>query len=251
MNRNMADSVLHCAMAIGERLLMSGAEVCRVEDTIRRICMAYGAVRTDVFSITSSIVTTMFLSESESVTQTRRVSGMNNDLNRLDQLNQLSREICLKRPDPEWISRQIARIDAQPDAPFSIQLLIYALISGAFCAFFGGSPGDMAASAFIGMLLKCLESLIRRTSVNTLFTALLCSCAGGFLAHGAVALGLGAHVDMISIGNIMLFIPGIAFTNSLRDMFSGDIITGLIRFAESILLAIIVALGFNLAGSIL
>lgn len=251
MNTNEANKVLHCAMTIGEQLLMSGAEVRRVEDTIRRICMAYGATRADVFSITSSIVTTMFIGEFESVTQTRRISGMKNDLNRLDQLNQLSRWICAERPDPQAILKQIERIDAQPGYAFPAQLLIYALICGAFCAFFGGNAADMAASALIGILLKCLESLILRASVNALFTALLCSCAGGFLAHGAVALGLGAHVDMISIGNIMLFIPGIAFTNSLRDMFSGDIITGLIRFSESILMAIIVALGFNLAGFVL
>ena len=72
--------------------------------------------------------------------------------------------------------------------------------------------------------------------------------AGGLLAHLAVRLRLGTHADLISIGNIMLFIPGIMFTNSLRDLFSGDTITGLIRFAESLLLAVIVALGFTIAG---
>ena len=35
----------------------------------------------------------------------------------------------------------------------------------------------------------------------------------------------------------MLLIPGIAFTNSLRDMFSGDTITGLIRCMEALLLS--------------
>ena len=32
-----------------EQLLCCGAEVGRVEDTIRRICLAYGATRADVF----------------------------------------------------------------------------------------------------------------------------------------------------------------------------------------------------------
>ena len=59
MNREHAEQYLFCAMSIGEQLLINGAEVSRVEDTIRRICMAYGAARVDVFSITSSIVTTM------------------------------------------------------------------------------------------------------------------------------------------------------------------------------------------------
>ena len=59
MSREEAEKYLYYAMTIGEQLLISGAEVGRVEDTIRRICLAYGAERVDVFSITSSIVTTM------------------------------------------------------------------------------------------------------------------------------------------------------------------------------------------------
>ena len=106
----------------------------------------------------------------------------------------------------------------------------------------------MAASAVIGILLKFLESFISRSALNALLSALLCSIAGGFLSSLSVLAGLGHHADLISIGNIMLLIPGIAFTNSLRDMFSGDIITGLIRFIESILLAIIIALGFSFAN---
>ena len=43
-------------MDAGELLAMHGAEVSRVEDTITRLCMAYGFVRADVFTITSSII---------------------------------------------------------------------------------------------------------------------------------------------------------------------------------------------------
>ena len=48
----------------------------------------------------------------------------------------------------------------------------------------------------------------------------------------------------ISIGNIMLLIPGIALTNSIRDMFSGDTISGLLRFTEALVLSVVIALGF-------
>ena len=45
-------------MDAGELLAMHGAEVSRVEDTITRLCKAYGFVRADVFTITSSIIVT-------------------------------------------------------------------------------------------------------------------------------------------------------------------------------------------------
>ena len=100
MKRETAEQYLFYAMTIGEMLLTSGAEVGRVEDTIRRICIAYGAERVDVFSITSSIVTTMYGEDFGICTQTRRVAGMSNDLNKLDELNCLSRKICEEKPSP-------------------------------------------------------------------------------------------------------------------------------------------------------
>ena len=166
-------------------------------------------------------------------------------------LNQLSREICQEKPTHEAIKEKLTQIQNRPHYSFGMQLLIYALVSGSFSVFFGGDWKDMAASAIIGVLLKFIEAFVKKGSVNSLITALICSTVGGFLANLAVYSGIGDHADLISIGNIMLLIPGIAFTNSLRDMFSGDTITGLIRFMESILLALVIALGFTFAGFIL
>ena len=48
-----------------------------------------------------------------------------------------------------------------------------------------------------------------------------------------------------------MVIPGVALTNSLRDMFSGNTISGLMRFIESILLALTIAFGFALAAGLM
>jgi uncharacterized membrane protein YjjP (DUF1212 family) len=57
-------------------------------------------------------------------------------------------------------------------------------------------------------------------------------------------IGLGHHVEMIMIGNIMLLIPGVLMTNSFRDFISGDMISGLLHFSEAIITAICIAAGF-------
>ena len=125
-------------MTIGEQLLCCGAEVGRVEDTIRRICLAYGASRADVFSITTSIVTTIYGEDFGICTQTRRVPGMANALGRLDDLNQLSRVICEFRPKPEEIQRRLDVIRNKKGYSFRTQILIYAVISGSFSVFLAG-----------------------------------------------------------------------------------------------------------------
>ena len=222
-----ANEYLYRILDIGQNMLQCGGEVSRVEDSIRRLCLSFGAV-----------------------TQTRRITGGSYDLQRLEQLNQLSRRICAQHLSLEDTERALDAIMATPQYGFKMQVFTYALVSASFSLFFGGSWLDAAASGVIGVALKCLDRMIRRTEANAFLSALLCSCLGGLLAGLAVRFGLGDNVDMISIGNIMLLIPGVALTNSLRDMFSGNTISGLMRFIEAILLALTIAFGFALAASL-
>lgn len=244
MDHVFGPAELSIAMDIGERLLVCGAEVSRVEDTITRICRAYGAHRVDVFTITSSIVVSAWGEGDVPVTQTRRVNGLSTDLYALSELNDLSRRICADRPDSARVSEMLRRIDSRPRYGFRWQLFIWALVSASFSVFFGGSWRDAAASAVIGVLLKLLQTGIGRLKVNSLLSTLICSVGGGICAYMVVTAGLADSAGSISIGNIMLLIPGIALTNSIRDMFSGDTISGLLRFTEALILSIFIAWGF-------
>lgn len=248
MEQEKAEEYLYCALDIGASLLESGAEVNRVEDTIRRIMTAAGAEKTEVFSITSNITVTVHTGGMKTVTQMRRIYAIHTDMERIEELNQLSRDICSGALSVNEIKARICQIRARKPENSGLMVAGYAVVSGAFAVFFGGDAHDLAASALIGALLCLWERAVGRMTDNLLMTALLWSTAGGFLARLAVFSGLGHHADLISIGNIMLFIPGIAFTNSIRDLFAGDTITGLIRFMESVLLAVIIAVGFTLAG---
>ena len=245
-----ANAYLYRAMDLGQYMLQCGGEVSRVEDSIRRICAAFGAERSDVFTITSSIVVTIYSPRFGVITQTRRVSGMQYDLHRLELLNTLSRRICAEHLTVEEMDRALEAIRKTPQYPFPVQIFTYALVSASSCIFFGGSALDAAASGVIGILLKYLDRSIQSANANAFLSSLLCSIFGGLLAGLAVAVGLGDNMDLISIGNIMLLIPGVALTNSLRDMFSGNTISGLMRFIEALLLAMTIAFGFALTGAL-
>ena len=247
----LANEYLYQILEVGQTMLQCGGEVSRVEESIRRMCLAFGAERADVFTITSSIVVTAYSHRFGAVTQTRRVAGTQYDLHRLELLNHLCRRICSQHLTLEETERGLDAIQATPQYGFGVQLLTYALISSSFSLFFGGSLRDAAASGVIGMVLKYLDRTIRRTEANAFLSALLCSCLGGLLAGLAVRAGLGDNVDMISIGNIMLLIPGVALTNSLRDMFGGNTLSGIMRFIEALLQALTIAFGFALAARLM
>ena len=258
MHRQDAEKYLNAAMAVGEATLRYGGEVSRVEDSIRRICTSYGFSRTDVFCITSSIITTASFAQDDegsstqqNCTQTCRISHTENDFDKLGQVNSLSRSICSSYKDPDEVLARLEEIRCMPERPLPVQMLIYAAVPAAFTVFFGGNAADLLISGLTGAILLCLRRRLQEASFNALFVALVCSLAGGLLAN-MMSLGIqDAHAALISIGNVMVFIPGVKFTNSIRDLLTGETITGLICLAESLLLSAVVALGFAAAALIL
>ena len=79
---------LDVAMDIGEQMILSGAEVHRVEDSMFRILTAFGSQRIDVFIITTSMVVTIHDKENKPYTQTRRI--LNTSGTDFDKLSKLS-----------------------------------------------------------------------------------------------------------------------------------------------------------------
>ena len=103
MNEEM--QCIRCILDAGELILKSGGEISRVEDTMTRMFHAYGFLRADVFTITSSIVVTVYTKNGEILTQTRRVSGYDMNLERVHEMNQLARDVCTSpMPLTNWTS---------------------------------------------------------------------------------------------------------------------------------------------------
>ena len=85
---------------------------------------------------------------------------------------------------------------------------------------------------------------------KVLFNFLSAFAVGGLICL-ACRLVPALHSDKVIIGDIMLLIPGLAFTNAGKDIFIGDTISGVMRLIETILWAAALALGFALAGWLL
>lgn len=88
--------VMECALDMGETMLRCGAEILRVEDTVTRICTAYGGGIVDVFTILSLIILSWKTDDGHNYTLTRRINPYPTDLKKLEELNALSRYICEK-----------------------------------------------------------------------------------------------------------------------------------------------------------
>ena len=241
------EQVLTSAINIGEQLLINGGESSRVEDTIGRICSAYEMLQTHTFCIASCIIVSVQTADGEWLTQTRRILNYGTNMHKLDRLNDLSRTICRTPMSYEEILQKYNDIVTEKVYPFSVQLLIAAMIAASFTIFFGGKFPDAFAALFIGAFLKLTLNGLQALKMKPIFYNIICSIASGLACIFSVNVGIGKNLDAIMIGNIMLLIPGVLLTNSFRDFISGDMITGILHFSEAIITAICVAGGFIIA----
>ncbi len=232
----------------GEAMMSAGAEISRVEDSLGRIGASCGALRTEVFAITASLVLTLRFEDGE-FTGTRRItSSGENDFNKLRRLNELSRDCVEKSLSPDQLKDRLDRIRDEAPKPLRTYLGS-ATAAGSFALFFGGSLWDGLIAACFGLLVCFFQRKIASRFPNKAFFLFTISflTGSGICLLAKVLPFLPLQVDKIMIGDIMLTVPGIATTMSVRDMLIGDTISGVTKLLECLLWAGCLAAGFIVA----
>ena len=115
-----------------------------------------------------------------------------------------------------------------------------------FTLFWGGVLADAVCSVVCSICMKAILLLNARLKAYDFLTNLMASAAAALIATSAVSLGLAVHYDKIIIGALMTLVPGITITTFMRDIMAGDLVAGLQRLTESLLVATAIALGVGL-----
>ena len=244
--RTLADEILRIALDIGGAILKSGGEINRVEDTVSRICRAYGAEHVEIFAIPSILIAAIRLKNGEYSSQVRRIDNVSNNLYRLEEYNSISRRICRNTPEIEEVDKMIADVKKKTPYPSWLCLIGAILAAGSFAVFFGGDIFDGLVAGFIAIPIYFIDSLPFRR-VNRLAKTVMQSFIGGMFALLAVILGIGSNEGMIMIGTIMILIPGLSFGTAFRDLLCGDFLAGTLKTVQCFLIALMIAAGYLLS----
>jgi uncharacterized membrane protein YjjP (DUF1212 family) len=246
---HFADYLLCLALDVGEALLKNGAEISRVEDTIERICRAYGAKHIEVFCIISCINVAIRMPDGTYSSQMRRVKAISNNLYALEELNALSRKVCREKPELEEFDRKIHEIRKTKVYPTYISFVAYGAAAGSFALFFGGNFKDVLVAFVLGLVIALVDkyapSRLTEIAKTAISSFLACS-----LAMLAVKVGIGNNESAIITGFIMLLVPGVLFGTAMRDIFCGDLLAGSLKTLQALLLSFTIALGYMAAALI-
>lgn len=240
-------TILDMATELGYSLAMSGAETFRVEESICRVLEAYG-LHGDVFAIPNCLTVSMEISDKHPLTIVRRIGHHENDLDRLECFSNLSRRICSEKPDPEIALQWIKDAEASlRQHSFPVQLLGNCLVASGFTILFGGCIRDSAFAAFSALIAGLANILYSRMKINRLFRIITSAFIMAALCYLASAIHIIDNVDTSIIGSLMILVPGLLFTNAMRDIIYGDTNSGMNRIVQVFLIAVAIVLGTGAA----
>ncbi len=231
------------AVTMGYHLAMSGAETFRVEDTIHRILRAYG-VECEVFAIPNSVSVSLEAANGKPLMLMKRIGFHGNDLEKVEKLNALSRRICAEKPQVDeamaWLHQTL---DACRTYPVGVGYLGSVLAGLGFCVLFGGTLLDCLWAGLMGLIIGLVTRFMDKREANPFFSTILASCLMALPAYTAAGLGWIDSPDAAIIGALMLLVPGLLITNSMRDIIYGDTNSGAFRIVQVVLTSLAIALG--------
>ncbi|MBR5451940.1 MAG: threonine/serine exporter family protein [Clostridia bacterium] len=248
----MDSKKLKLILEIAVKLTEVGGEISRVEESVERIAEAYGSVRTDIYATTSNVMVSVETAEGEIITQTRCIGRINNNIEKLDKVNAIIRWVTEVAPVEQEVYAKLEEVDKVKTPSGVLELVYFGVIASAFCIFFGSRNIIEIISSFIlGGVVGAISQGLEYINANKLLIRFLCCGVAAFVIRFLVLAKLFPAPDYITIGIIMTLIPGAGITNALRDLFSGDVVTGVLRTIEAVLIAAAMAIGFALPGIIM
>lgn len=234
--------ILDLTYEAGAILLENGAEISRVEETMHRIADHFGVEDESFFVLSNGIMMT-----GKGFARTKFIPIKGASLDKVVAVNQLSREVAEGRWTLEEVGEKLKEIRAMKPKRAWEQILASAVGSAAFCILFGGGFADCLASFVAGFLLWVFVLFVGTRHLSRIVNTVTGGLLSSLVCFGLYRIGLGSHLSNMIIGAIIPLIPGIAFTNGIRDMANEDFIAGTTRLLDAMLSFFCIALGVALA----
>ena len=238
MATDRSNEVLELASDAGHILLENGAEISRVEETMKRIADHYGEDREHFFVLSNGIFTT-----GQSYANVDFIPIKGARLDKVVEVNQLSREITAGRHSLEEARARLEQIRCLPEKPLWERILGGMLGSAAFCAIFGGSFIDCAAALVAGTFTYLTLALLCAPRMSKALGNICSGAVGTLICILFHRWGFGDSLGNMIIGTLIPLIPGVAFTNGLRDIADEDYLAGITRLLDALLVFLSIAIG--------
>ena len=221
VSKSLERVVAETAMLAGETMLIAGAEISRVEDTMNRI-LDYSKCESHTAFVLATGITLTLDSDEGLITMSKRVPERTTNINRIYLINNVSRALSAGKMDIYEAYSEIKKIKDVRQFTGILYGLSFVGVALFFTMMLGGDFTDCMVAGVAGLAM----AIQRFVFANM-------------------------NIDLVIIGGIMPIVPGVIFTTAMRDTLNGDYTAGVSRMLETGVVAFAVAVGVALAYVIL
>lgn len=230
-------------LEIGALLMSSGATTSRVRNTVNRISEAFG-YNTDML-ITNRAITLAINDDNDQhlFNSIKRTSPHGVNFKLVSGISRMSWRVVHEKWTLEQINAELERLTSLPHYPRLLVLTVVGLAGASFCRLFGGSPLEMAVTFLASFAGLFVRQEANKMEFNPYLCVFFASFTASLLSGLFRKLGIGDTMEHAFTASVLFLIPGVPLINTFTDMIDGNILNGMVRGINALLIAFGIALG--------
>ncbi|QQR91344.1 MAG: threonine/serine exporter family protein [Myxococcales bacterium] len=233
-------------LRIGSHLMSCGANTRRIRMTIERVSEAFNC-STELLIMHRALMLTISDEKDEQFhSSLKRTSPHGVNFRIVSGISKMSWKVVQQGWSVEQINAELNRLLSLSHYPRIVTLLMVGLADASFCRLFGGDYKDMLvafAATFVGLFFR--QEATKR-SFNPYLCIFLASLVSSLIAGAYVSFGNNVQEYALS-ASILYLIPGVPLINSFSDFIHGNIMNGIVRSVNGLIIAFAIAFGLLLA----
>ncbi len=235
-------------LEIGSLLMSFGANSMRIRVTLDRIARAFGFDLELLITHRALMLHLENKDQQQSFNQLKRTSPHGVNFRLVSGISNMSWRIVSEKWTMDDVENEIARLKSLPHYPRILVLTLVGIADLSFCRLFGGGMIEMLVSfgaTFAGLY-------IRQEAMKKQFNPYLCiffaALTSTLLAGLSVKFNWGENPQFALATSVLYLIPGVPLVNSFTDVMDGNIMNGLVRGINGLM--IVFAIGLAMALSL-
>jgi uncharacterized membrane protein YjjP (DUF1212 family) len=229
-------------------ILENGGETYRAEETIKYICKSYGVKEVDAIATPTGFYLTISINGEDNNTIVKRIRKRSINLQKINDVNNISRQISSHSTTLDDALAQLEDMVNNRAVQYKYSFVYSGISSAFFTVLFGGGIFEFIIALMTGLLVSLISKSFEDLHSYQFFSSIISGAVIAFIAIVVTTLSKTGNYNYIIVGGIMPLLPGLAMTNAIRDTIRGDLISGIARATEALLVASSLAAG---AGAVI
>ena len=226
--------ILDFCKELGKQMIVSGANIERVNLSVERICHAYGLHDVTCANLTTRI---SISAKDENKLYAHRQTDVPPqviNLERLKKLNQLSFSVQENTPDVTTLYDLLHAVKTN-DFPWWVMMIGYMVAMAALARIFLAGPAELLIAEINTLVLFGLSKLFSRVHINKIITNFISMSLCSLIATLFYMTGFTHNFFTIVLTNAFFLLPGIQMINCARNLLCGNEMNGVIDLLKVLL----------------